>query len=237
MLNLNGIKIMKKIILSCMMLMATSVMSAQSALELAKQQKELDAFNKKMLNAKPTKSAKKQAKELKAEGWTVPAGEKSIEQQVTTSQLYGEELMATEEGTTTKRFLMHTAIQTAGTYNVGYAAARTYVMAEVAGMIKTQLVSSIKLKADNVQNSAITATTVDKFNQKVDAIVDETLTGGIPMLSIYRMLQNGNFEVQVRLAFDKKEILSRMKKSLQRELEGESNALFEIAEDVMNRQL
>lgn len=228
---------MKKIVLSCMMLMATSVMFGQSALELVKQQQELEAFNKKILNAKPTKAAKKQAKELQKAGWTVPAGEKSIEQQVTMSQLYGEELMATEDGSTTKRFLMHTAMQTSGTYNVGYAAARANALAEVASMIKTQLVTSISVKQGNSQTSAIEATTVDKFNQKVDAIVDQTMTNGIPMLSIYRRLPNGNFEVQVRLAFDKKEILSRMKKGMQKELEQEDDALISVAQDVINNQL
>lgn len=228
---------MKKIVLSCMMLMATSVMFGQSALELVKQQQELEAFNKKILNAKPTKAAKKQAKELQKAGWTVPAGEKSIEQQVTRSQLYGEELMATEDGSTTKRFLMHTAMQTSGTYNVGYAAARANALAEVASMIKTQLVTSISVKQGNSQTSAIEATTVDKFNQKVDAIVDQTMTNGIPMLSIYRRLPNGNFEVQVRLAFDKKEILSRMKKGMQKELEQEDDALISVAQDVINNQL
>ena len=227
---------MKKNLLAICMLLVASTSFGQSALELAKQQQELESFNKKILNAKPTKAAKKQAKELKSEGWTVPAGEPSIEQQVTKSQLYGEELMAADDGSTTKRFLMHTAIQTAGTYNVGYAAARASALAEVAGMIKTQLVSSVKVKQDNSQTSAITATTVDKFNQKIDAIVDETLTNSIPMLSIYRRLQNGNFEVQVRLAYDKKEIMARMKKSMQRELENEGDVVFKVAQDVLKNQ-
>ena len=228
---------MKRIILSCMMLLATSVMFAQSAIELAKQQQELDAFNKKMLNAKPTKAAKKQAKDLKKEGWTVPAGEKSIEQQVTMSQLYGEELMVTEEGYNTKRFIMGTGRQTSGSYNVGYAAARANAMAEVASMIKTQLVSSITMKQDNSQTTSIAAVTVDKFNQKIDAIVDQTLTNAIPMVSIYHQLPNGNFDVQVRLAFDKKDILSRLKKNMQKELEKEGDALFKAVQDVINNKL
>lgn len=227
----------KSFLFICMVFAAlASFGQGQSALELAKQQQELNDFNKKVLNAKPTKSAKKEAKELKKEGWKVPAGELSIEQQITKSQLYGEELMATEEGFTTKRFLMGYGRQTSGSYNVGYAASRTSALADVAGMIKTQLVVAIKQKLDNSQTSAITAVTVDKFSQKVDAIVDETLTNAIPMLTIYRQLENGNLEVQVRLAFDKKEILSRMKKSLQKELEKESDEVFKVAQEVVNKQ-
>ena len=228
---------MKKFFLSLCMLFAALTTFGQSALELAKQQQELETFNKKVLNAKPTKAAKQQAKELKKEGWTIPAGESSIEQQVTKSLLYGEELMATEEGFNTKRFIMGSGRQTSGSYNVGYAAARTNAMTEVASLIKTQLVSSITMKQDNSQTSSIAAVTIDKFNQKIDAIVDQTLTDGIPMVSIYRQLPNGNLDVQVRLAFDKKEILSRMKKSMQQELEKESDELFKVAQDVINNKL
>jgi hypothetical protein len=71
----------------------------------------------------------------------------------------------------------------------------------------------------------------------VDAIVDQTMTNGIPMLAVYRRLPNGNFEVQVRLAFDKKDIMARMKKSMQKELEKESDALINVAQDVITNQL
>lgn len=54
--------------------------NAQSAADLARQQQELNNIMRTSLNAKPTKDAKKQAKELKKQGWVVPAGERSIEQ-------------------------------------------------------------------------------------------------------------------------------------------------------------
>ena len=60
-------------------MLCTMTMNAQSALELAKEQRKLNEINAKMLNLKPTKDAKKQARQLKKAGWLVPAGEKSIE--------------------------------------------------------------------------------------------------------------------------------------------------------------
>jgi hypothetical protein len=47
----------------------------------------------KLANAKVTKDAKKQAKALRKEGWMEPAGEASIDKQLTKAQLYGEEMM------------------------------------------------------------------------------------------------------------------------------------------------
>ena len=56
---------MKKILSFVAALMIATTATAQTAMELARQQQELNAINMKMLNAKPTKQAKKQAKELK----------------------------------------------------------------------------------------------------------------------------------------------------------------------------
>ena len=49
-------------------MLCTMTMNAQSALELAKEQRKLNEINAKMLNLKPTKDAKKQARQLKKAG-------------------------------------------------------------------------------------------------------------------------------------------------------------------------
>ena len=225
---------MKKYFFLMALAMTTTTSFAQSAIELAKQQMELNDINRKLLNQKPTKSAKKQAKEYKKEGWVVPAGEQTIEQQLTTSQLYGAEKMADENGTPTNRYIQQTAIQTAGSYNAGYAAARSSAQVELAALLETEIVSAMQSKIDNSQSSAINATTVDKFNQRTKAIVDQALTNSIPCVKIYRRLQNGNFEVQVRLAFDKKELAARLKRNMQKELEEEGDELNGLVDEILS---
>lgn len=228
---------MKKILSFVAAIMIATTATAQTAMELARQQQELNAINMKMLNAKPTKQAKKQAKELKAEGWTVPAGDVDIAQQVTRSQLYSAELTTDESGNVTKRYIMQTAQQTAGTYNSGYAAARAAAQTELAAMLKTELVTAMQQKLDNSQNNALTATTIDKFNQRSRMIVDQTLTNAIPVLAIYRRLPNNNFEVQVRIAFDKKELIARIKRNMEQELEKEGDKLYDIVDAVFDDKL
>ena len=185
----------------------------------------------------PPDRQKKQAKELKAEGWTVPAGDVDIAQQVTKSQLYSAELITDEDGNITKRYIMQTAQQTAGTYNAGYAAARAAAQTELAAMLKTELVSAMQQKLDNSQTDALSATTIDKFNERSRMIVDQTLTNAIPVLSIYRRLPNNNFEVQLRIAFDKKELMARIKRNMQRELEKEGDKLNEVVDVVFDEKL
>lgn len=214
--------------------MTTTTTFAQSAIELARQQQELNDINRKMLNQKPTKEAKKQAKEFVKDGWKVPAGDRSIEQQLTESQLYGAELMADENGAPTKRYIQQTAIVTSGTYNAGYAAARANAQVELAALLKTEIVAAMQSKIDNAQTSGINATTVDKFNERTKAIVDQALTNAIPFMKIYRRLPNNNFEVQVRIAFDKKELAARLKRNMQKELEEEGDELNSLIDEILS---
>ena len=230
---------MKKLILIvAAVLMTSPALQAQSSAELAKQKREQVKINGKLSKLKPTKDIKKQAKELKKEGWLVPAGEQSIEQQLVVSQLYyGAELMTDENGTTTNRYIMQTAIQTAGSFNSGYSAARVAALTEMAGLLKTEIVSAFQQKLDNAQNSTISTTTVDKFNQHTKGIIDQSLTNYIPCVKIYRRLPSDNFEVQVRLAFDKKELAARLKRNMQRELEQEGDEeLGGVVEEVLSNR-
>lgn len=225
---------MKKMIsLVVLALMGAATSFAQSAAELAKQQKELNQINMKMLNAKPSKDAKKQAKALKKEGWMVPAGDPAMEKQINKSLLFNEELMTNEDGAITQRFIQHTAQQTAGTYNAAYAAARSAAMTEMASLIETKLASAWKQNMDNAQNSAISATTNDKFFERSMAIVNQSISNAIPVLVIYRVLPNNNYQVQVRLAFDKREIAAKLKRNMQKELEMEGDKLGGIVEEVI----
>lgn len=229
---------MKKLFSTIMMaIMFIASVNAQSAIEMANQQRELNEILRKSLNAKPTKDAKKQAKQLKKEGWTIPAGERSIEQQITESQYLNLEMMSDENGAPTRRFIQHTGISTAGTYNAAYASARSNSMTEIASMIESEIAAAMQGKLDNAQQNATNATTVEKYNQRIMSIVHASLTNAIPVLAIYRVLPNKNFEVQVRIAFDKKEIAARLKRNLQKELELEGDQLNELIDKVINNTL
>jgi hypothetical protein len=209
--------------------------NAQTTVELAKQQQELNKILLKTLDSKPTKEAKKEAKNLKKQGWGIVAGERSIEQQITESQLLSAELMNDENGATTRRFIQHTGVSTAGTYNAAYAAGRSNAQVEIATMIETEMAAAMQGKLDNAQQNAISAITVEKYNQRIKSIVHESLSNSIPIVAIYRVLKNNNYEVQVRIAYDKKEVAARLKRSLQKELETEGDQLNSLVDEALNK--
>lgn len=227
----------KTIIMLVVALMSSMTISAQSAVDLAREQRQLNEINTKMLNEKPTKDAKKQARQLKKDGWLVPVGEKAIEKQLTESQLLGEELMVDELGSPTRRYIQHTASQVAGTYNAGYAAARNAAIVELAANLKTQVAAAMQAKLDNNQTTSINTVTVDKFNERAKAIVDASLTNTRAVVALYRNLPNNNYEVQVRIAYDKKELAASMKRKMQQELEMEGDELNELVDEVLKNNI
>ncbi len=226
---------MKKILLTlAVVFMATVSGHAQSAAELAKQQRELNKINMELLNSKPSKSAKKQAKKMTKEGWIVPSGMKDLAGQLTQGQLMGEELMTNEAGQIMKRYILHTATTVSGSESTAYSAARSVCQQEVAAMLETKIIAAFKGKADNAETSAITATTVDKFNQRARGISEATLTMMIPIVHTYRVLPNKNFQTQVQLAYDKKEMHVQLKRQLAKELEAEGDELEELVDEITN---
>lgn len=226
---------MKRMILMAFVaIVAFNTVNAQNAVELAKQQKELNKINMELLNGKPSKAAKKQAKELKKQGWTVNAGDKTIEGQITEIQLLGEELMADENGNPTKRFIIQNGQSLAGTYNAARAAAATNAQNELGRALMTQIAAAMETKLDNQQNSSISVTTVEKFHQRGKAVVDACLTNTRTPLTLYRTTAQNNYEVQVQMVFDKKELTARLKRQLQKELEQEGDEdLNEIVDSVL----
>lgn len=227
---------MKKIIMLCMaVVMSSVVVFAQDARELAKQQKELNDIHAKMINQKPLKDAKKQAKRLRKDKYQVAAGDLEMEKQITYSMLLKQELMLDEAGSPVKRYITSSGNATAGTFKAARAAARESAMADIAASIETKLASALQSKVDNAQSNSEMATTVDKYNERSKAIVRGVLTRIITTLVIFKELPNKNINVRVDIAFDKKELAAQLKRKMQEELEKEGDeALGEIVDEALN---
>lgn len=216
---------MKKMILMvAAFLMTSNAVQAQSSAELRKAAaKERRDAVKDLNKEKSTKDAQKRAKKLQKEGWSVIGSGKAMDKQITDDQLLASELMKDETGAVVTRYFQHDALAVEGSLNAALAQARLNCQTEISTMIETKLAGAMEQKMDGAQNSSITATTVDKFHQRFKAIVDGCLTNMISGLSIYRVLPNNNYEVQVTYSFDKKELAARLKRNMQKELEQEGD--------------
>ena len=134
-------------------------------------------------------------------------------------------------------FLGLTAGRMAAKASAGYAAARAQAQLEIASMLETKVAAGMQGKLDNAQGSAIDATTVDKFNQRSKAIFNNTLSNMTTVLHIYRVLPNNNYQVQVRIAYDKKVMQAKLKRQLQEQLEKEGDEFGEEVDDIIDNAL
>ena len=126
-------------------------------------------------------------------------------------------------GSPVKRYIIRSAQAVSGTYNTGMAAARNNAQVELATMLQTRIAAAMESKLDNSQTSSITANTVEKFHERAKSIVDACLTNTNIVLSIYRVTAQNNYEVQVQVCYDKKELAARIKRAMQKELEKEGD--------------
>ena len=225
---------MKKIlVLLAVAFMGASAGYAQSAIELAKQQRELDKVNMDMLNAKPSNDEMKQAKQRTKDGWEVPAGGLSMASQFTRAQLMRQELMANDAGEPVARYILHEATVTSGSESVGYSSARAQCQAEIPKV--GDAMEIVGIKPDRL--STTIATTVDKFHERGRAITDATLSMMTPVVHIYRVLPNNNYQVQVTVAYDKKVMKKQMKRQLAEELEAEGDGLDSELDGIVDEVL
>lgn len=226
---------MKKLMTIIAMIMAVvTTTNAQSAVELAKKQMELNKLNAKILkDEKPNAQAKKEARRLKKEGWMVQAGAKAMENQFMEAQNMETTLMSDGTDDMVKRYILQSGTAVGGTYTAAYNQSLMGAQQSISQLLETKIASAMQSKVDNQQTSAITTVTVDKFNQRAKAISQAVLTRAQTVVSIYRVLPNHNYEVQLRLAYDKKEFAAQLKRKLQQELEAEGDELNSVVDDAL----
>ncbi len=208
---------------------------AQSNTDLVKQRQELNKNLNKILEVKPTKEAKKQAKAYTKEGWVVPAGEHSIEQQLMRSYYLNSEQMSDDYGNLSNRFIQHTAQSVAGSYNAAFASCRANAQTEISTQLSNEIAAAVQTKLDNAQRDAVSATTVDEMNQRMRSIVHQSLSNSITSIVMYRRTSNNNYEVQVRFAYDKLETLARIKEQMRQELKDQGDTLLPTVNEALNQ--
>lgn len=187
----------------------------------------------------PVKLAKKQAKKLKKEGWEVPIGERDIETQIIIAAQMENEMVTGTDGKQFSKYIARTARQTAGSHSAAYSAAIVNARTQIASELKTKISAKMTRTLETKQTSRIDASTVDAFNEKAEAIVDQTLQNSRPVINILRFLPNNNVEVQVRILVEKADVAEEIKNNMIHQLnlanEGKSNVeLCGLVDDTIN---
>lgn len=200
-----------------------------NAKEIRKERLEINKLAKKELSAKVDKTTKKEAKRLKKEGWMVTAGALPMEKQLERSYLmeyeYNENLYP--------KYIMANAQSIAENYDAAKVAATSLAITNLAGQIQTEVTALIENTVANKQLSAEEAASISETVMSSKNLISQSIGRTIVVVECYRVLDNKNREVMVRLAYDGEAAMDITKKVVREELEKKGQKLHEQLDQVL----
>ena len=194
---------------------------SQTTKEIMKERKATMKLSKAELNAKASKAASKQAKELAKEGWTVSPGALPLEKQLDRSYLM---LLEFDEDLFPK-YIVSEGQSIGENYDAAKLQALELAKQNLAGQIQTEVTSLIETTVANEQLSAEEANSITKTIAANKNIIAQSIGRVIPVVECYRTLRNKNKEVLVRIAYNSKMSKQAAKDAAHKALEEQGEAL------------
>ena len=175
------------------------------------------------------KTAQKEAKQLKKEGWKVAPGLPSIEMQLTES--YKMQMQKDEYGY--DKFIQGEAMSVGQVYDAAMFQADNLSKLDLAGKMETRVIQIIDNKVANKEISKEDAVSLVTSISASKNLISQRLGQVVTPVKLYRDLSNGNVEVRV-IAYYSQAMADKVAKSAMREeLEKEANDLSNRLDDIL----
>jgi hypothetical protein len=189
------------LILSC--LVAGTAISQQSSKDL-----------KAELKDKAIKEARKEAKKMEKDGWTVAPGSIPLAKVLENTWIK----QVTEDDNGNVRYIYADGNAVAETKSAAELQAIEFGKLQLAGLIQTNMSSLISANIGNAQLSTQEATSVTEIVQSAKNMIAMELGYVDPSFKLFRNIGKDKIEVQVRLFYDTKQSLEIAKKVVRQEL-------------------
>ncbi len=213
---------MKKVILLCMAFLAMSTYTmAQSQKDVIKERKETAKLSRAELNEKASKAARKEAKSLSKEGWLTSPGALPIDKQLDKS--YNMQYEYDETGF--PKYLMGEAMSIGENYDAAKMQALELAKQNLAGQIQTEVTELIENQVSNKQLTAEQAASVTQSVSASKNLISQSIGRVIPVVEVYRVKNNSNKEVLVRVAYNSSMAIEAAKKAVRHSLEEKGDSL------------
>ena len=205
-------------------MMAIAVPSqAQLTKEQKKERKEMSKMTKSELNSRASKTARREAKKFKKDGWLVTPGTLPIEKQLDRSynMLYeiDENMMP--------KYIMGEAMSIGENYDAAKLQALELAKQNLAGQIETEVTELVENTVANKQLSQEQAASITQTVSASKNLISQSLGRVLPVIEMYRVKNNKNKEVYVRLAYSTDMAMQVAKKVIKEELEKKGQDLHE----------
>lgn len=199
----------------------TANVSAQTAKDIRKERQEIRKASKSELNEKATKTARKDAKKLKKEGWITVPGALPLEKQLDKSYMmqmeYDEDMYP--------KYLMGEAMSIGENYDAAKMQALELAKQNLAGQIQTEVTALIENSVANEQLANEDATSVTQSIMGAKNLISQSIGRTIIVMECYRVKTNKNKEVLVRIAYNGAMAKAAAKRAIQDELKRKSEDL------------
>ena len=223
---------MKKLMMVAMSLImaCSAVLAAPSdAKQIRKERQEIKKLSKQELTSRVDKVTRKEAKRLKKEGWVVSPGalplEKQLERVYTMEYEYDTDLFP--------KYIIASAQSIGENYDAAKTAATSLAITNLAGQIQTEVTALIENTVANRQLKAEDAASISETVMASKNLISQSIGRTIVVVECYRILNNKNREVLVRIAYNGDMAKEAAKKAIRQELEQKGQNLHEQLDTVL----
>lgn len=199
----------------------TANVSAQTVKDIRKERQEIRKASKKDMNEKATKTARKDAKKLKKEGWITVPGALPLEKQLDKSYMmqmeYDEDMYP--------KYIMGEAMSIGENYDAAKMQALELAKQNLAGQIQTEVTALIENSVANKQLANEDASSLTQSIMGAKNLISQSIGRTIIVMECYRVKTNKNKEVLVRIAYNGAMAKAAAKRAIQDELKSKSEDL------------
>lgn len=204
------------------MLVTVSVFAQERATgkdykELKKNEKVLD----KELKKKAIKAARKEAKRLTKEGFKTPVGKLPLDKQLETAW----EKQAELDMDGNPYWYIASSRAIGGNQSAAVLQATNAAKIDLAGQIQTKVSQLIEAKVANDDMGQEEAASLSSVVAASKSVISATLGRTIPLVEVYRTLENKNVEVMVTLGYSMQAANQAAISAIRKELAGKSEEL------------
>lgn len=204
-------------------LMVCSVSYAQTTKETIKERKAIARLSKSELNQKASKVARKEAKKLTKEGWTVAPGQLPLEKQL--DKAYGMYYEYEESGL--PKYIIGDAMSPGATYDAAKMQALELAKTNLAGMIQTEVTALVESTVGNEQITQEQAASIVRTVQASKNLIVQRLGRTFTVTECYKTLPNKTVQVRVTLAYNAKMAIDSAKDVIKAQLEAKGEELHD----------
>lgn len=205
--------------------LSASTMNAQITKEQRQERQELFKLTKKDLGARATKTARKEAKQMRKEGWQTTPGALPIEKQLDKAYV----LQMEYSSDMFPKYIIGEAMSVSENYDAAKIQALELAKQNLAGQIQSEMTALIENTVANKQLSAEQAASITETVMASKNMISQSLGRVLPLVEVYRVLSNRNKEVLVRIAYS----ADAAKVAVRKTLESKADGLYEKLNELL----